>query len=118
MEEKEINSLALAEERTLLASERTFSAWLRTALAAIAGGIAIVRFVSFKTDMHRIIGHIAGDGLILWGCLLIIMASLDYKRAHRRLTVAKSYKSSWLGFIMIIVPLLIVSALLIWVNLL
>jgi putative membrane protein len=34
-----------AEHRTLLANERTYAAWVRTGLAALAGGIAFETFV-------------------------------------------------------------------------
>lgn len=107
----------LSEERTLLASERTFSAWLRTALAAMGGGIAILRLITFKSDLHRIIAHIIGETLILWGCLIIVLSSMDYKKIRDTLTVAKSYKSSQIGFLIVVLPLLIISALLIWVTL-
>jgi len=117
MKNQEISNNMLAEERTLLAAERTFSAWLRTALAAMAGGIAILRLISFKTDMHRIIAHVIGETLILWGCLLIVLSSIDYKKMRDQLIVAKNYKSSSLGFIIIVVPLLIMSVLLIYVTL-
>ena len=107
----------LAQERTLLASERTFSAWLRTALAAMAGGIAILRLISFKTDTHRIIAHVIGEILILWGCLLVVMSSIDYKKIRDKLTIAKNFKSSQIGYIIIVLPLLVISALLVWVTL-
>jgi putative membrane protein len=117
MEPQEKTTNMLAEERTLLASERTFSAWIRTALAAMAGGLAILRLIIFKTELHRIIAHIIGETLILWGCLLIVLSSMDYKKVRDSLVVAKNYKSSQVGLIIIIVPLLIISALLIWVTL-
>lgn len=109
--------LLLSEERTLLAAERTFSAWLRTALAAMAGGLVILRLTIFKTDFHRIIAHIIGETLILWGCILIILSSIDYKKTRNKLTLAKNYKSSQLGFLIVVLPLLIISALLIWITL-
>lgn len=117
MKNQEINDHLLAQERTLLASERTYSAWIRTALAAMAGGLAILRLITFKTDYHRIIAHIIGQTLILWGCVLIVLASLDYKRTRHKLLLVKSYKTSTMGFVVIVVPLLIISALLIWVTL-
>ena len=107
----------LAEERTLLAAERTYSAWIRTALAAMAGGLAILRLITFKSDYHRIIAHIIGETLILWGCVVIVLSSIDYKNTRHKLTLAKSYKSSQLGFLILVVPLLLISALLIWVTL-
>lgn len=116
MNNQEIRNNSLDEERTLLAAERTFSAWLRTALAAMAGGVAILRLVVFKTDLHRIIAHIIGETLILWGCLLIILSSIDYKQMRDKLIIAKNYKSSKLGFLTIVVPLLIMSLLLILVT--
>jgi putative membrane protein len=33
------------EDRTLLANERTYAAWIRTGLAALAAGIAFERFI-------------------------------------------------------------------------
>lgn len=107
----------LAEERTLLAAERTFSAWLRTALTAMAGGIAILRLISFKTEFHKLIAHIMGETLILWGCIVIILSIIDYKKIRNKLINAKSYKSSSFGFLIIVIPLLLISALLIWVTL-
>jgi len=117
MKEQKTIDLILAEERTLLAAERTFSAWIRTALAAMAGGLAIMRFIVFKTDLHRIIAHGIGETLIVWGCVLIILSSIDYTRAHKNLSAAKNYKSSPLGSLVVIVPLLVISILLIWVTL-
>ena len=117
MKNQEINNTLLAEERTLLAAERTYSAWIRTALAAMAGGLAILRLITFKTDYHRIIAHIIGETLILWGCLLIVLSSIDYRKTRNKLMIAESYKSSKLGFITIVLPLLIICALLIWVTL-
>ena len=116
IDQEKINNL-LAEERPLLAAERTFSAWLRTALAAMAGGVAILRLINFKTEFHTIIAHIIGETLILWGCLLIIFSVIDYKKTRNKLINAKNYKSSPFGFFLIVMPLLLISALLIWVTL-
>jgi putative membrane protein len=107
----------LAEERTLLAAERTFSAWIRTALAAMAGGLAVLRLIIFRSEFHRILVHIIGETLILWGCLLIVLSAIDYKNTRNKLVNAQSYKSSQLGFLVVVLPLLLISALLIWVTL-
>ncbi len=117
MKNQETLNTVLAEERTLLAAERTFSAWLRTALAAMGGGLAILRLISFKSELHRIIAHIIGETLIFWGCVLIVLSSLDYKKTSDKIVIAKNYKSSQIGFLIIVVPLLLMSALLIWVTL-
>jgi|HubBroStandDraft_4_1064222.scaffolds.fasta_scaffold1394259_1 putative membrane protein len=40
---------------SLLASERTFLAWNRTALALIAGGVGIARFVTFGSQTAQLV---------------------------------------------------------------
>ena len=117
MKNQESNN-ALAEERTLLAAERTFSAWIRTALAAMAGGVAILRLIAFNTETHRIMAHVIGETLILWACGLVIFSSIDYKKTCDKLTVAKNSKSSPFIFFAVVLPLLAVSLLLIWITLL
>jgi len=116
MKNQETINNMLAEERTLLAAERTFSAWIRTALAAMAGGLAIMRLIGFKSEFHRILAQVLGETLILWGCIIIILSSIDYKQTRHKLVMAKNYKSSQLGFLIIVIPLLLMSALLIWVT--
>ena len=117
MSNQEMIKEKLAEERTLLAAERTFSAWIRTALAAMAGGLAILRLAIFKTELHRLIAHTIGILLILWGCLVVILSSIDYKKMRDKFKIAKSYKTSQLGAVIIVVPLVIISILLIWLIL-
>lgn len=117
MKDRPTVDMVLAEERTLLAAERTFSAWLRTALAAMAGGIAIVRLIVFKTESHRVIAHLTGQILIFWGCMIIILASIDYKNMRNKLLHAEHYKSSQLRYFFIVLPLLLIAALLVWVTL-
>jgi inner membrane protein YidH len=117
MKNQEITNNIFAEERTLLAAERTFSAWIRTALAAMAGGLAILRLIIFKSELHRIIAHIIGETLIVWGCVLIILSAIDYKKTRDKLISVGSYKGSLLGFLVVVVPLLLMSTLLIWVTL-
>lgn len=109
--------MLFSQEQTLLAAERTFSAWLRTALAAMAGGLAILRLIIFKTEEHRMLGHLAGLLLILWGCLLIVLASMDYKAMQNKLTASQNYKNSQAGYFFIVLPLLVICALLIWITL-
>jgi putative membrane protein len=65
--------------RFSLANERTFLAWIRTALALLAGGIAVVQIVpSFSIGWAR---HILGIALIV---LAILIAATSYTRWERR----------------------------------
>jgi putative membrane protein len=117
MKNQETINNRFAEEQTLLAAERTFSAWLRTALAAMAGGLAILRLITFKSEAHKIVAYIIGETLIVWGCVIIVLSAIDYKKMRTLLIVAKNYKNSQLGFLIIVVPLLFISLLLMWVAL-
>src|SRR5262245_18427600 len=65
--------------RFRLANERTFLAWIRTALALLAGGIAVVQFVpSFGIDWD---GRVLGVSLVL---LVVLIAASSYTRWERR----------------------------------
>jgi putative membrane protein len=106
----------LAEERTLLAIERTFSAWIRTGLAALGGGLAIDRLITFKTEVNRLLAYTVGQTLIVWGMLIFIFAALDYRISYRKLGFGRTYKSSWWGLLVTIIPPILVGMLLIIIT--
>ncbi|ONH29165.1 YidH family protein [Pseudofrankia asymbiotica] len=65
--------------RFSLANERTFLAWIRTALALLAGGVAVVQLVpSFYIGWAR---HLLGITLIV---IAIAIAATSYARWERR----------------------------------
>jgi putative membrane protein len=65
--------------RFSLANERTFLAWIRTALALLAGGVAVVQLVpTFSIGWAR---HALGIALIV---LAILIAATSYTRWERR----------------------------------
>jgi putative membrane protein len=64
----------LASERTPLAAKRTFSAWIRTGLAAIGGGLAVARVLVFKSPAHELLAHAIGGLLVVWGASVFIHA--------------------------------------------
>lgn len=62
--------------RFTLANERTFLAWIRTALALVAGGIAVVQLVP-KFSVFSGARHVLGVILIV---LAIIVSATCYRR--------------------------------------
>ena len=63
------------DPRFTLANERTYLAWLRTALGLIAGGIAVDRlFIGLEPEWVR----------ELIGIILIVVGSASAALAHRR----------------------------------
>lgn len=68
----------LAAQRNELAAERTFSAWVRTGLSGVGGGIALLEFINFKHPQNIFLAQFAGVVLILWGIAVTIYALTSY----------------------------------------
>ena len=77
----EENSLAL--DNTVLANERTFQAWIRTGLAALASGLGVAKFFSDSMPMwmHLPIAVV----LILMSIGAFLLAAWRYNNLHLRL---------------------------------
>lgn len=65
--------------RFLLANERTFLAWIRTALGVIAGGVALDQFVAVRSD-SSIIGPLSIVTVVL-GVVVAITGTVRWSRA-------------------------------------
>jgi putative membrane protein len=82
--------------RFSLANERTFLAWIRTALALVAGGIAAAKALHFHHDIWR--WTIAGPPIV-GGVVLAIDATVrwrtyeDAMRAGSRLPVGRGLRA-------------------------
>ena len=102
--------------RFTLANERTFLAWIRTALALIAGGIAVVQFVpSFGIPGVR---HGLSVALTAGGGLL---AALAVRRWHRVQTAMRrdenlpaTYVPLLLGGAIFVVTVVVLVVLVFW----
>ncbi|HWQ21061.1 MAG TPA: DUF202 domain-containing protein [Methanotrichaceae archaeon] len=101
-------SLAL----THLATERTFSAWIRTGIAAVVAGLGIASFLSRggATWIARAIGII----FILVGASIYIVALMSYRHIYRKMPHAEDGAIDLFRFryLMALVMALILSALL------
>ncbi|REE91519.1 putative membrane protein [Paenibacillus taihuensis] len=66
-----------------LANERTYLAWIRTAITIIGLGF-LAAGVVFRTTTYEHIGHTVaatvGIGAVLMGSAIIFMATMDYRR--------------------------------------
>jgi len=99
-----------------LANERTFLAWIRTAIGIMAFGFVVVKFSLFIKQLAVILGDkvtfqpkgyssITGVILVGVGILTILFAFLRYKRTEKQLE-AGDYKQS--GFLIAFVTVFIV----------
>jgi putative membrane protein len=67
--------------RFTLANERTFLAWIRTSLALLAGGVAVIKLVpSFSLSGGR---HILGIPLVVLSVALSLWAYRHWAEAER-----------------------------------
>lgn len=86
----------LAQVRTLLAAERTFSAWIRTGLAGVGGGLIIIRLIPFRNVVHQRAAQTIGQLLIIWGAAIFVFALWDYRHTYRTLSLKEvSRPFSW-----------------------
>lgn len=104
---KEETSFLKVSATDRLANERTFLAWIRTALGIVAFGFVIVKFSLFLTQI-RILGIIQGNGsqiidtlselqikqsfanitgilMILLGCLILVSGYVRYQKVEKQL---------------------------------
>ncbi|MBD8012166.1 DUF202 domain-containing protein [Microbacterium sp. NPDC077391] len=72
--------------RFSLANERTFLAWTRTALALIAGGVALE---ALALDMYAPLRLAASLVLIITGILLPIIAWVEWSRVERAMRLGR-----------------------------
>ena len=95
--------------RFLLANERTFLAWMRTALALIAGGVALDQFVvvAGARDLVSALGIFA----IVLGAVVAVLGVVQWRKADHAMRNGQRMNSS--GFIIFIGVVLAVFALVI-----
>ena len=74
------NRNALALDRTVLANERTYQAWLRTGLASFGAGLGIAKFL--KGSMPSPIIIIIAIILILLSAVAFLQAAWRYCHLH------------------------------------
>lgn len=73
-----------AEDRTILANERTFGSWMRTSLASIALGIAFERL--FPSLEPSWLPRAIASGFLLLAILIIILAERRASAVLKRLS--------------------------------
>jgi putative membrane protein len=107
----------LATERTLLAAERTFSAWIRTGLAALGGGLAVARALVFQNYLHQELARVIGWMLVIWGAGIFVFAIIRYRQTSARLSQQGHPNKSLGAMILMTAILLIIAALIFLITL-
>jgi putative membrane protein len=84
--------------RFTLANERTFLAWFRTALALIAGGVAVVQLVPALACPGAV--HLLGILLTVAGGGLSLAAVLRWRRVQAAMRRAEDLPPTWMPMIL------------------
>ncbi|WP_345801319.1 DUF202 domain-containing protein [Microbacterium sp. AZCO] len=96
--------------RFTLANERTFLAWIRTALALLAGGVALE---VLGLDLHAGLRLAASLVLLISGALIPVLAWVSWMRTERAMRQDRPLPASLLGvFLTVAVTLAAVLVLL------
>lgn len=85
------------DARFTLANERTFLAWIRTALALIAGGVALE---VLGLDLHEGFRLTASLVLVAIGILTPALAWIGWMRTERALREGRPLPTSLLGVVL------------------
>jgi putative membrane protein len=85
------------DPRFTLANERTFLAWVRTALAMLAGGVALHALGLPETQWVRSVLAIA---LVLLGALVTAFAMIRWARVERAMRTGTPLPAFNLGFLL------------------
>jgi putative membrane protein len=105
--------LRLAYDRTLLANERTYAAWLRTGLAVAAFGFALGHVPDRTTTAMRAIAA----ALVLAGAAVIVYGGHRYRQVARDMRAqgspAAAAPSPVIGAFTFVIAILIVVLLLV-----
>lgn len=86
------------DPRYSLANERTFLAWVRTALALVAGGIALHAIGVPETDWLR---STLAVTLVLFGGLTTALALARWARVERAMRTGQALPAFTLGYLMV-----------------
>ena len=83
MDEGKPDNNALALDRTILANERTFQAWIRTGLSALAAGLGTAKFLQDTMPLGMLLA--IAVLLILLSLVAFFQASWRYRHLHIRM---------------------------------
>ena len=87
------------DPRFTLANERTFLAWVRTALAMLAGGVALHALGLPETEWVR---STLAVMLVLFGGLITVMALIRWARVERAMRTHQPLPVFRLGYLLTI----------------
>jgi uncharacterized membrane protein YidH (DUF202 family) len=65
---------------------------MRTGLAGLGGGVAIVHFLYFENPFDKMAANLMGELLVLWAIVIFLYAFISFKRFCKRLEASTGHK--------------------------
>lgn len=96
--------------RTKLATERTFSAWIRTGMAAQVAGLAVAKFIAL--GQFHWISKIIGGIFILISLSIYFIAFWSYRQTYRNLDEEVQSRIFQISSLSLLIIALVLSAVL------
>jgi putative membrane protein len=78
--DNDVSQHNLALDRTVLANERTYAAWVRTGLAALVSGLGIAKFMEGLMPAWSIL--VVASMLIIFSGVAFMLAAWRYSHLH------------------------------------
>jgi putative membrane protein len=100
--------------RFTLANERTFLAWIRTALALIAGGVAVVQLVPALSIPG--VRHGLGSALTAAGGVLAVLAVRRWQRVQTAMRLGDDLPRSWMPVLLGVVVVAVTIAVIVVIS--
>lgn len=98
---------AEAKRRTHLANERTFAAWIRTALALIALGVGIAGYFHLAGDSRVQMFVALGVSFVVGGALMAALATYAYRKGYASIERGEYGSSAGLTLLLGAIPILL-----------
>ncbi len=98
---------AEAKRRTHLANERTYAAWIRTALALIGLGVGIAGYFHLAGDSRVRMFVTLGMAFVIGGALMAILAAYVYRKAYESVERGEYGSSAGLTLLLGAIPILL-----------
>jgi putative membrane protein len=90
--------------RYLLANERTFLAYLRTALALQVAGLGVLQFL---THGHDAVRYVLGIALVTAGSFVGLSSQLQLRRNERAMRAGQDIRPSRSGIVVVVVVVVV-----------
>lgn len=101
--------IAASAELNRLSNVRTYLAWIRTGLASVGGGIAVIKWLTFDHPSNQVLSKVMGGLLVILGIAIFLMSMMQYRQSHREFGIKDVLAGGLVSITMMSLVLSIIS---------